>query len=95
MIASFKDEETELIWKGRFSKKIKLPSQLHDIARRKLRMLAAATTIETLRVPPHNRLETLRGSRAGQWSIGVNDQWRSCFKWHDGNAIEVEITDYH
>jgi proteic killer suppression protein len=95
MIASFKDEETELIGKGRFSKKIKLPSQLHDIARRKLRMLAAATTIETLRVPPHNRLEALRGSRAGQWSIRINDRWRICFKWHDGSAIEVEITDYH
>ena len=95
MIASFKDEETELIWKGRFSKKLKLPSQLHDIARRKLRMLAAATNIETLRVPPQNRLEALRGSRAGKWSIRINDQWRICFKWHDGNAIEVEVTDYH
>jgi proteic killer suppression protein len=95
MIASFKDDETELIWKGRFSKKIKLPSQLRATARRKLRMLAAATTIETLRVPPNNRLEALRGNRAGQWSIWINDQWRICFKWKDGNAIEVEITNYH
>ncbi len=95
MIASFKDDETELIWKGRFSKKIKLPSGLHDIARRKLRMLAAATTIETLRVPPNNRLETLKGNRSGQWSIRINDQWRICFKWKEGNAINVEITDYH
>ncbi|MGE5238040.1 MAG: type II toxin-antitoxin system RelE/ParE family toxin [Chloroflexota bacterium] len=95
MIASFKDDETELIWKGRLSKKIKLPLQLHDIARRKLRMLAAATTLETLRVPPNNRLEALRGNRTGQWSIRINDQWRICFKWKDGNAIEVEITDYH
>lgn len=95
MIASFKDDETELIWKGRLSKKIKLPFQLHDIARRKLRMLAAATTLETLRVPPNNRLEALRGNRTGQWSIRINDQWRICFKWKDGNAIEVEITDYH
>lgn len=95
MIASFKDDETELIWKGRFSKKIKLPSQLHDSARRKLRMLAAATTIETLRVPPHNRLEALRGNRTGQWSIRINDQWRICFRWKDGNANDVEITDYH
>ena len=95
MIASFKDDETELIWKGRFSKKIKLPSQLHGIARRKLRMLAAATTIETLRVPPNNRLEALRGNRTGQWSIRINDQWRICFKWKDGNAVEVEIKDYH
>ncbi|MBI4689503.1 MAG: type II toxin-antitoxin system RelE/ParE family toxin [Nitrospirae bacterium] len=95
MIVSFKDEETELIWSGRFSKKIKLPSQLHDIARRKLRMIAAATNIEVLRVPPHNRLEVLKGNRYGQWSIRINDQWRICFKWHNGNAIEVEITDYH
>ncbi len=95
MIASFRDDETELIWKGRFSKKIRLPSQLHDVARRKLRMLAAATTLETLRVPPNNRLEALRGNRTGQWSIRINDQWRICFKWKDGNAIEVEITDYH
>lgn len=95
MIVSFGDEETELVWNGRFSKKIKLPSQLQDIARRKLRMLAAATTIETLRVPPGNRLEPLRGDRTGQWSIRINEQWRICFKWEDGNASKVEITDYH
>ncbi len=95
MIASFRDEETEFIWQGRFSKKIKLPSQLHNVARRKLRMIAAATTIETLRVPPHNRLETLKGNRDGQWSIRINDQWRVCFKWKSENAFDVEITDYH
>jgi proteic killer suppression protein len=95
MIASFRDEETELIWKGRFSKKIKLPSQLHNIARRKLRMIAAATTLDTLRVPPNNRLEALKGDREGQWSIRINEQWRICFKWQNGNAYEVEITDYH
>jgi proteic killer suppression protein len=95
MIASFKDEETELIWKGRFSKKIKLPVQLHNVARRKLRMIAAATTLETLRVPPHNRLEALKGNREGQWSIRINDQWRICFKWKNGNAFDVEIIDYH
>ncbi|MEK6681317.1 MAG: type II toxin-antitoxin system RelE/ParE family toxin [Nitrospirota bacterium] len=95
MIASFKDKESELIWKGRFSKKIKLPSQLHNIARRKLRMIAAATTLEALKVPPNNRLEALKGSREGQRSIRINDQWRICFKWKNGNAFDVEITDYH
>lgn len=95
MIVSFRDTETEVIWKGRFSKKIKLPASLHNIARRKLRMLAAATTLETLRVPPNNRLEMLKGSREGQRSIRINDQWRICFKWKDGNAHDVEIVDYH
>ncbi len=95
MIASFKDKESEIIWKGRFSKKIKLPSQLHNIARRKLRMIAAATALEALKVPPNNRLEALKGSREEQWSIRINDQWRICFKWKNGNAFDVEITDYH
>ncbi|MBI5676230.1 MAG: type II toxin-antitoxin system RelE/ParE family toxin [Nitrospirae bacterium] len=95
MIASFRDEETEFVWKGRFSKKIKLPVQLHNAARRKLRMIAAATTLETLRVPPNNRLEALKGNREGQWSIRINDQWRICFQWKNGNALDVEITDYH
>lgn len=58
-------------------------------------MLAAATTLETLRVPPNNRLEQLKGDRAGQWSIRINDQWRICFRWENGNAYAVEITDYH
>lgn len=95
MIASFKDKESELIWKGRFSKKIKLPSQLHNIARRKLRMIAAATTLEALKIPPNNRLEMLKEAREGQWSIRINDQWRICFKWKNANAFDVEITDYH
>lgn len=95
MIVSFRDEEAELIWKGRFSKKIKLPSHLHNLARRKLRMISAATTLETLKAPPNNRLEHLKGDREGQWSIKINEQWRICFKWQNGNAYEVEITDYH
>jgi proteic killer suppression protein len=95
MIVSFKDEETGLIWKGRFSKKIKLPTHLHNLARRKLRMIAAATTLEALKVPPNNRLELLKGKREGQRSIRINDQWRLCFKWENGNAYDVEITDYH
>jgi proteic killer suppression protein len=95
MILSFGDEETELIWIGRFSKKIKLPTNLHNLARRKLRMIAAAVTPETLRVPPNNRLEALKGDRKGQWSIRINDQWRICFEWQNGSAYKVEITDYH
>ena len=95
MILSFRDEETELIWLGRFSKKIKLPNNLHNLTRRKLRMIAAAVTLETLRVPPNNRLEALKGDRKGQWSIRINDQWRICFVWQNESAYNVEITDYH
>lgn len=95
MIVSFGDEETGLIWKGSFSKKLKLPTDLHNLARRKLRMISAATTIETLKIPPRNRLETLKGNRKGQWSIRINNQWRICFRWQNGNAFDVEITDYH
>ena len=95
MILSFRDEETELIWIGRFSKKIKLPTNLHNLARRKLRMIAAAVTLETLRIPPNNRLEALKGDRKGQWSIRINDQWRICFEWQNESAYNVEITDYH
>ena len=89
------DEETELIWIGGFSKKTKLPSNLYNVARRKLRMIAAATTLETLKVPPNNKLEPLKGDRSGQWSIRINNKWRICFKWQNANAYEVEITDYH
>ncbi len=89
------DDETKLIWEGRFSKKIKLSSDLQNIARRKLRMVAAATMLQTLRVPPNNKLESLKGDREGQWSIRINDKWRICFQWKDSNAYEVEITDYH
>jgi len=95
MIASFRDEESELIWQGKFSKKIKLPASLHNVARRKLRMIAAAIRIETLKIPPNNRLERLTRDREGQWSIRINDQWRICFRWQDGSAHDVEITDYH
>jgi proteic killer suppression protein len=95
MIASFKDEETQLVWRGSFSKKIKLPTNLHNPARRKLRMIAAAMTLDILKIPPRNRLERLHADREGQWSIRINDQWRICFRWQDGNAYDVEITDYH
>ena len=65
------------------------------MALRKLRMLDAATRLDELRVPPGNRLEALKGDRAGQFSIRINDQWRVCFRWQDGHAYDVEIVDYH
>jgi proteic killer suppression protein len=95
MIASFKDAETQHVWQGSFSKKIKLPTNLHNLARRKLRMIAAAMALDTLRIPPRNCLERLHADREGQWSVRINDQWRICFRWQDGNAHDVEITDYH
>ena len=66
-----------------------------NVAERKLQMLDDAYSIEDLRVPPGNRLEALRGDRKGQWSIRINDQWRVCFRFEDGNALDVEIIDYH
>jgi len=72
-----------------------LPREIQQTARRKLKIIDAALTVESLRVPPGNRLEALKGSRKGQWSIRINDQWRICFCWHDGHAFEVEIADYH
>lgn len=93
MILSFADRETERVWRGRFSKK--LPQDIQRVARRKLRMLNNAVNLADLRIPPANRLEALRGDRVGQRSIRVNDQWRICFVWEEGNAGGVEITDYH
>jgi len=72
-----------------------LPSDLHRIALRKLRMLDAATVLETLKVPPGNKLESLKSDRNGQHSIRINIKWRICFVWSDGNAFDVEIIDYH
>lgn len=71
------------------------PSQIQAVARRKLRMLNAAQHSDDLRIPPANRLEALAGDRAGQHSIRINDQWRICFVWNNGNAERVEICDYH
>ena len=93
MITSFRDEATETVWKGEFTKK--LPNQIQSVARRKLRMVNNARSINDLRIPPNNRLEMLAGDRAGQWSIRINDQWRLCFVWNDGQAERVEICDYH
>lgn len=72
-----------------------MPSDIQQVALRKLRMLNRAETLQDLRVPPANRLEQLAGKRAGQYSIRVNDQWRICFEWQDGDALNVEMVDYH
>ncbi|MBW1732380.1 MAG: type II toxin-antitoxin system RelE/ParE family toxin [Deltaproteobacteria bacterium] len=93
MIKSFQNKETEKIFNRQFSEK--LPQNIQHLARRKLVMLDAATDLNTLRVPPGNRLESLKGDRKGQYSIRINDQWRICFKWKAGDAYDVEITDYH
>ena len=93
MIRSFASEETEKIFRRRVSRK--LPRDIQQVALRKLRMLNRAVTINDLRVPPANRLEKLHGGRAGQYSIRINDQWRICFAWRDGDSFEVEIVDYH
>lgn len=93
MIRSFKDKETERVWKGKRSRR--LPHNVQASARRKLRMLNNAQSTEDLRIPPANRLEALKGNRRGQHSIRINDQWRICFVWRDGEAYDVEIVDYH
>jgi len=93
MIIDFACRETEKLWKGERSRR--LPPDIQQVARRKLRMLNNAHAVEDLRVPPNNRLEKLKGNRAGQYSIRINDQWRLCFRWEDGNAHDVEIVDYH
>jgi proteic killer suppression protein len=93
MIRSFADPETELIWSGRRSRR--LPADIQSAALRKLRMLNQAKTVADLRVPPGNRLELLKGGRAGQHSIRINDQWRICFVWQEGEPRDVEIVNYH
>ena len=93
MIGSFADKETERIWNGEVSRY--LPIQIQAVARRKLRMLNAAQRLDDLRIPPSNRLEILRGKRSGQYSIRINNQWRICFVWRNGQCASVEIVDYH
>jgi len=93
MIKDFRDKETERLFSRNFSRRF--PPHLHRIAWQKLAMLNAAERLDDLRVPPGNRLEKLSGNREGQYSIRINDQWRVCFRWSEGNAYEVEITDYH
>ncbi len=93
MIKSFADKQTAAIFEGYQVKQ--LPKEIQNTARRKLKQIDAAGTIESLRIPPGNRLELLKGDRAGQWSIRINGQWRICFTWTGGDATDVEITDYH
>ena len=93
MILSFRCKETQKLASGRFSRK--LPSDIQRIAARKLKLLNDAVELRDLQIPPANRLEALKGARIGQYSIRINDQWRICFRWHKGNATDVEIVDYH
>ena len=93
MIVAWASKESEKIYKGEYSKKF--PIGIQKKARQKLIMLASATEIEDLRVPPGNRLHKLSGDRRGQYSISINDQWRICFIWNDANVKGVEIVDYH
>lgn len=93
MIRSFVDREAEKIWGGVYARR--LPADIQAVARRKLRMLHNAESLDDLRIPPANRLEALKGDRKGQHSIRINDRWRICFRWNDGDAHAVEIVDYH
>jgi toxin HigB-1 len=93
MILDFFCEETRKIYDGHYSKIF--PNQIQRTARRKLIYLDEALDINDLLIPPGNKLEKLRGARAGQWSIRINDQWRICFEWSEGRASKVEIVDYH
>ena len=93
MIASFRDKETERLW--RTGKSRRIPANLQRRAFKELAILNAAVALENLRVPPGNDLEALRGDRAGQHSIRINDQYRVCFVWRERNAFDVEIVDYH
>jgi proteic killer suppression protein len=93
MIKTFACKEMENIFQGRFSRR--LPQDIQRSGHVKLLMLNAAPDLESLRIPPGNRLEALGGDRAGQYGIRINDQWRICFRWLDGNVFDVEITDYH
>lgn len=93
MIQGFADPETELIRSGLRSRK--LPSDIQNVALRKLRLINQARVLDDLRAPPGNRLEALKGDRAGQYSIRINDQWRICFTWSVGGPSHVGIVDYH
>lgn len=93
MIRSFGDKESEKIWNGERS--LKLPLEIQNTARRKLRMINSAQDINDLRTPPANHLEKLSGNLAGYCSIRVNGQWRIVFTWEDEHAYEVQILDYH
>ena len=92
MIKTFHCKVTQALFEGKCPRRFKAFS---TVAERKLQMLDDAYSFQDLRVPPGNRLEALHGDRKGQWSIRINDQWRLCFRFDDGNAFDVEIVDYH
>jgi len=92
VIKSFRDRDTEALSHDR---RVRRFDAIEKPARRKLIMLNAVTNLDALRVPPGNRLEALKGDRAGQYSIRINEQWRICFVWRDGHVFDVEICDYH
>ena len=92
MIRSFASRETERLHN---LERVRRFHAIERVALRKLRMIDAAQVLDDLRVPPNNRLEKLKGDRKSQWSIRINDQWRICFRWKDGDAFDVEIVDYH
>ena len=93
MIKSFADKATAAVFAGEQVRR--LPPEVQQAARRKLKFIDAATTLDALRVPPGNRLEALRGERKGRHSIRINEQWRICFRWEADGAALVEIVDYH
>ena len=93
MIKTFSDKDTEHIFARHAVRR--WSAQVQRAARRKLVQIDASEQLDDLRIPPGNRLEKLRGDRAGQYSIRINDQWRICFRWKKGDAYDVEITDYH
>ena len=92
MIRSFRCRDTERLFNDERTRRF---HSVEDVARRKLLWLDAATRLDDLRAPPGNRLEALKGDRRGRHSIRINDQWRICFRWEDGDAFDVEIVDYH
>ncbi len=92
MIRSFRCKDTQALFEGRHPERFRA---IEMVATRKLAMLDAAKTLDFMRSPPGNRLEALRGDRAGQWSVRLNDQWRLCFLWTDSGPDQVDIVDYH
>ncbi|MCW8827455.1 MAG: type II toxin-antitoxin system RelE/ParE family toxin [Gammaproteobacteria bacterium] len=93
MIRTFRSKETAALFLGKRVKRI--PADIQTVARRKLAQLEQVVNVEELRIPPGNRLELLKGDRLGFWSIRINNQWRICFRFEDGDAWDVEIVDYH
>ena len=92
MIKTFRCRDTQALFEGKCPRRFKA---FAEVAERKLQMLDNVESLRDLRVPPGNKLEALRGDRKGQWSIRINEQWRVCFRFEDGNVLEAEIVDYH